>query len=217
MSFLNCRDFVGRCLRLDRKRRLAVVGLVWACVVLGGFWVIAEYEVRPAEPSSAPAVWPSESRIHRSATVATLLMFVHPRCPCSRASVAELQRIVEQQTEQAAVHVLFIRPAGVADDWADTALVQSAAEIPGVAVREDVLGWEARLFAAETSGQTLIYDAAGRLAFSGGITAARGHYGANPASDKVLSLLRSETSDGRSDVFGCPLRSPLEPRCELQP
>ena len=61
-----------------------------------------------------------------------------------------------------------------------------------------------------TSGQVLLYQPSGRLAFSGGITPARGHSGDNPGSDAVLSLVRREArqADGvpvTCRVFGCPL------------
>jgi hypothetical protein len=45
---------------------------------------------------------------------------------------------------------------------------------PAQRARADAEGVEMHRFGALTSGQTLVYDAAGRLLFSGGITASRG-------------------------------------------
>ncbi len=42
---------------------------------------------------------------------------------------------------------------------------------------------------SSTSGQVLLYDPSGRLAFSGGITAARGHVGDNAGSDAIVGLV----------------------------
>ena len=73
----------------------------------------------------------------------------------------------------------------------------------------DVEKYEARLFEARTSGHVVLYDAGGRLLFSGGITRARGHVGDNYGRQQVSSLLRNHTvrvADG--PVFGCPLEDP---------
>jgi hypothetical protein len=77
-------------------------------------------------------------------------------------------------------------------------------------VRDDG-GAEASLFHAATSGQTALYDAAGNLLFSGGITRARGHAGDNAGLTAVVSLLTSgETEERGTPVFGCPLFAPTE-------
>jgi hypothetical protein len=50
-------------------------------------------------------------------------------------------------------------------------------------------GHEACLFGAATWGQTMVYGRDGRLLFSGGITAARGHYGDNAGTQAIAALL----------------------------
>ncbi len=72
---------------------------------------------------------------------------------------------------------------------------------------EDIQGREALRFGAATSGQTLLYDASGRLLFSGGITPARGHAGDNDGSDALLELLSGGSGrHHQTPVFGCSLR-----------
>jgi len=67
---------------------------------------------------------------------------------------------------------------------------------------------EAKRFGAETSGQTLLYDERGTLAFSGGITGSRGHAGDNAGRASLLALINRSDADRRgSSVFGCPLFS----------
>jgi hypothetical protein len=103
-------------------------------------------------------------------------------------------------------YVLFIKPPGLASDWAVTNLWQSAARIPGVKVLEDSDGSEARRFNSATSGQALLYDPQGHLLFSGGITAARGHSGDNAGRDAIVSLVNANPADrNQTPVFGCPL------------
>jgi hypothetical protein len=102
-------------------------------------------------------------------------------------------------------YVLFLKPEGSTDDWEKTDLWQNAASIPGVnAVVDD--GVEARRFQAETSGQIVLYDADGRLLFSGGITGSRGHSGDNAGRSAIVSLLNTgEAERAETPVFGCRL------------
>ncbi len=102
--------------------------------------------------------------------------------------------------------VVFVRPEGFSEEWEKTDLWASATGIPGVETVVDVNGAEAWLFGSKTSGQTVLYNADGRLIFSGGITGSRGHSGDNDGRSAVLSLLRTGTAEKtRTAVFGCPL------------
>ena len=186
-----------------------------------GFWLagivavlvgIAVYSNFPSASGHPPDSWPAQSRISRVEGRPTLMMFVHPRCPCSRASVGELARLLVQDWELGRVHVLFINPPGMTPDWARTDIWQQATTIPGVAVQLDQDGVEAKRFGVETSGQTLLYDASGSLLFSGGITISRGHEGDSPGRDALLDLLAQKTPGLlQTPVFGCPL---FAVRCE---
>jgi glyoxylase-like metal-dependent hydrolase (beta-lactamase superfamily II) len=103
--------------------------------------------------------------------------------------------------------VLFYRPRQFPAGWERTDLWRSAAAIPGVTVLVDPDGLEAERFGAKTSGHVLVYDSAGRLLFSGGITGSRGHEGDNDGSDSVLRLLTHGPPPRRHTlVFGCPIR-----------
>jgi hypothetical protein len=103
-------------------------------------------------------------------------------------------------------YVLFLKPTGFSEDWEKTDLWQTAAGIPGVSVMVDDRGLEARLFNSSTSGQTILYDAAGHLLFSGGITGSRGHSGDNAGRSAIVSLVNAGTATrAETFVFGCPL------------
>jgi len=65
-------------------------------------------------------------------------------------------------------------------------------------------GADAAVFDAATSGQTMLYDAGGRLMFSGGMTGARGHSGDNAGRTALTALINDGRSDtSRTPVFGC--------------
>jgi hypothetical protein len=175
-----------------------------------GLTMLASYANQPGQPASPPARWPESSRLERTPGQATLVMLLHPGCPCSRASVEELDRLMARCHGLVAVHLLFFKPRDFAEGWEKTDLWQRAAAIPGVHLWPDDDGVEAARFGAATSGQAIVYDANDALRFSGGITPSRGHSGDNPGRDAVVALLTA--SPGRSPdhtpVFGCSLRDP---------
>jgi hypothetical protein len=104
-------------------------------------------------------------------------------------------------------HVFFYRPIHEPSAWVRTDLWRSANSIPGVQVLEDPEGALARRFGASTSGQTLLYNAGGRLVFNGGITAARGHSGDNNGRQAIVALLQGASPEQNiTPVFGCSLR-----------
>jgi hypothetical protein len=119
----------------------------------------------------------------------------------------ELAQVIARIQNKARVYVLFYTPSGSGLDWKNTDLRRTAEKIPGVTVLSDADGVEAQRFGAETSGHTFLFDRTGRLLFSGGITASRGHSGDNAGESSIVSLINNGTS-GRANtlVFGCLLK-----------
>ncbi len=198
--------------RPARSRRLFVAALaaVWLLAVGSGLLALTRYENTPGVPGAPPASWPPDTTIARSPDGrATLVMLVHPRCPCSTASIEDLDRLMLEARGRVDAHVLFFKPTAFAAGWAQTDLWRRAAAIPGVVAHEDPDGADARRFGAFTSGQTVLYDAAGRLLFAGGLTASRGHAGDNDGAGAIVALLRGGATERRATpVFGCSLVDP---------
>lgn len=180
--------------------------LVWFLAVLVGLGILGKYGSTPGTAAAAPSDWPVASRIPRTANRASLVIFGHPHCPCTRATVSELARLMSGIGDKVTARVLFVKPKGAAPDWDNTDLRARTASIPGVQVATDEGGQEAKLFGATVSGQTLLYDSDGRLIFRGGITASRGHEGDNAGSDSISSFLLHGVIQHRStNVYGCVL------------
>ena len=104
--------------------------------------------------------------------------------------------------ERPEVYLLFVAPPDVPDAWVRSSLWSAASGIPGARVARDD-GSEARKFGARVSGQVLVYDRAGRLRFSGGITASRGHEGANAGRAAIEAMLAGRPHRASTFVFGC--------------
>jgi hypothetical protein len=184
----------------------ALLGATWMGALACGARVLFKYETTPGLAGPVASKWPTASVVPRQPDKPTLLMFAHPHCPCTRASIGELAQIMAHAVGKVNAYVLFVKPSGAGPDWDDTDLRSSAAAIPGVTVLTDDNGNEATRFGAQTSGHTVVFQNDGTLIFSGGITASRGHAGNNTGESAVLAALTQQPLPrARTPVFGCSL------------
>jgi hypothetical protein len=185
---------------------LAGALLLWAVGVGIGLKQLWAYENTPGAAAVAPADWPRASRLPRPGDRAALVVLLHPQCSCSHATVAELARLRARVGDALDIYVLMYSPAGSSLDWVRSPLWHKAAAIDTALVIADENGAEARLFGGATSGQTLLFDRAGRLRFAGGITASRGHEGDNAGRTAIERIVAGEQAEHPATfVFGCSL------------
>jgi hypothetical protein len=168
---------------------------VWLILAASGALALVCYGGTPGRTAEPPQRWPRDSgALPRDRY--TLLMALHPQRSCSHASLEQLSRLVAQSGDRAAVHLLLVPPGGLPAGWEKTRLWEAAAKIPSLRLWSHPGGIEAGRFRASVSGQEVLYSPAGRLVFSGGITAARGHTGDNARSDAVLALSKQKHEEG---------------------
>ena len=188
---------------------------LWIFLVGIGVSFLHRYENGAGIVAQAPGNWPVDipcDQIELAKSRSTLLVFIHPRCPCSAATLGELGRLVASARDRMRTHVVFWYPDHVSPDWTRSALRTQAALIPGIHCLDDTGGDITRRFGVVTSGQSLLYSAEGQLLFTGGITKSRGHFGDNVGSDTVRTIVLrggSKTDEPVcSDVYGCSLVDP---------
>ncbi|MBU6454242.1 MAG: RedB protein [Cyanobacteria bacterium REEB67] len=186
---------------------LAISSAAWIISVGFGFQLLLDYGSKPGPQAAVAPTWPQGSTLDKETTAPTLLVFLHPKCPCSNATLSELAYVVARHPELR-TRLIFIKPTGAAKGWEDTALWRRALALPGATVVVDGQGREANAFAARTSGQCFLYDRLGHLQFAGGITGSRGHEGDNQGLCRLEAALDQKQSIGiLSPTFGCPLNS----------
>jgi hypothetical protein len=201
--------FPAHSIRMKKNLVITISGAAWAGVVAVGLAVMLSYETTPGQAAKTPPHWPRFTHIPQPSGRPSLLLFAHPHCPCTRATMGELARLMTQCEGKLDAAVLFFSPKDSGPSWEQTELRREAVGIPGVRVLDDKDGDEARRFGAETSGQTVLYDASGQLLFSGGITASRGHSGDNAGRSAIVSFVNSGHADRNSTpTFGCSLLDP---------
>ncbi len=168
---------------------------------------MSRYENKPGAVGDTKSVWPVTARLVRSSAAPTLLMFVHEECPCTRASLEELGRLVARCQGKPKAIVAFVKE-GVSRPVIGESLLDQARRIPGLEV-ETVSVKDAVSFGATTSGFTALYDRFGKLLFCGGITEERGHEGTNTGSDAIISWVqRGESPLMLTPTYGCSIFDP---------
>lgn len=197
---------------------LYAVTFVWGLMVVLGLGALWLYAISPGTSGQIAQRWPSASSQHWDESRPTLLVFAHPKCPCTRATIDELAWIMTRCSDRVTCRIYFMQPENESGEWAKTATWKAASAIRGVEVHLDPENLEASAFGAETSGHAMLFDTAGELMFQGGITPSRGHRGDNVGCDQIVALVRdgnmsqevatrdeSREAIPVTDVFGCPL------------
>jgi hypothetical protein len=181
-----------------------VLSVLWFAALAAGYAMLERYKSTPGGKVEPAATWPSGSVLPRSPHGDTMVLFAHPGCPCTRASVHELDELLTHFGDKLSVVVATVAPQGFLPKD-DAGIAKAAAAIPGVSVAS-VSEQEVERFGVITSGHALLYAENGQLLFSGGITASRGHEGRNAGIDRIAAILSGRTPDRRdSPVFGCAL------------
>src|SRR5437660_1421003 len=98
-----------RCRPMSRSLLLAA-GVAWAAAVAFGSVKMLNYDFAPGAPGAPAGSWPAASGVRPDRRHAHLVMFAHPCCPCTRASIAELAHVMTRADGSATATVLFYRP-----------------------------------------------------------------------------------------------------------
>ena len=194
------------------KRPLLAAGWLAACLAATYVLMRADFIPGPLGPSLQR--WPDHTALTRAADRLTVAVFLHPRCVCSKATVAQLVRLAHEHPQAAGwVAAVFVPPPpeGAAAVWRDNDHVQQLrANIPGVRIVYDEAGQEAQRFGAWTSGTVLVYDAQGREMWRGGVTDHRGGRWDNLGVRRLAQMLAGlpmAATGAPSPVYGCALVS----------
>ncbi|MEW6055489.1 MAG: hypothetical protein AB1540_02660 [Bdellovibrionota bacterium] len=184
--------------------------MAWLSLVGMGFWQLFLYSNTPGDAAlPLQKVWPAKTQLVRDSDKANLVIFAHPHCPCSKATVGELERLIPHIQGKVKSLVVFFKPKAKDEAWVKSDLWQKAQGLSEVQAIVDEDGLEAQRFGAKTSGQAFLYDNQGKLAFQGGLTRERGHMGDSQGRDAILHFIKTgKATLASAPVFGCALKSP---------
>jgi len=189
--------------------RSAIATGMWGICVCVGTIVMVRYQLTPGSAATPPKAYLQVAKSPK----ANLMVFLHPQCACSRATVSELSKILTLEKGAFQTTLYFYRPSKESDSWCkETNLWHEANRIPGTTLKIDSDGKIAKSFGARCSGQVLLYSAdVGKLVFSGGITSSRGNEGESVGEDVILQYAHSgKCSVPTTPVYGCAIWSDLD-------
>jgi hypothetical protein len=183
--------------------KAAVPALIvgWAGLLAAGFGILMRYESAAAPAGSTGEI----NATFNGRKGLSIVVGLHPHCPCSKATVAELNKILGRAPNRAEFVVYAFKPKDEPDNWIESSTIETLKKLGGrIEVDED--GAKARELGLKTSGQVQLFSASGELLYNGGITAGRGHQGDNAGAKTMVDLLQKGGSDRKSaPVFGCPI------------
>lgn len=152
-------------------------------------------------PAAGAVAWLQTIRTPGRPLVA---MAVHPRCPCSSASLSELGDLLARSRGSCDAVLLEYAPPPPLR-WSEPPAFR---ELGGVRVPvvADPEGHLAARLGAHTSGHAVFLDERGVVRFHGGLTVSRGHRGKAPGQDAILAALAGgDATTAEAPVYGCRL------------
>ncbi len=196
--------------------KLFVAFALWiAAIVVGINWLMAySFDGASVElPRHAPV---EAQRMLRDEP--TLVVFLHPKCPCSLATVENLKRLVSRLDRPPVVYAIYYWPADCDATWVTEGhLFKTFCKFPGVHQELDRDGKLAARWGAQKSGHVIVLLPEGRIGFSGGITDQRGHEGDSVGMLAVQALLLNQSPPVRTaPVFGCKFFSLIDGTTQVQ-
>ncbi len=176
------------------------------------FWIlcasagVGSMLVYSLTPGSHPVVRkiPTDSEIQISKSRPNLLVFLHPKCSCSHATLSELRGLLPDLGETS-VTIIFNNPNKELS-WISGDLFQETKKLPNVKIFVDDGSLETLRFGVKTSGHVVLMNETGKAVFSGGITPMRGHGGENIGTNFIRSWIKGRgPASSITDIFGCGL------------
>ncbi len=188
-----------------QKNWLVLCTVSWLLLLPAAICVQLRYDSLPGIAAVPKTAWPAASKIKYSTITNTLVMVLHPRCPCSRASVQQVASMMNTTNPPKCIF-LFYTPSIFAKGWEKTDIWNQASEIPDSVLISDIDGRETKTSEHPHPDRPTFFDRQGFLRYSGGLTEGRGHQGECrnlEAAIKALNDSHKPTTFGA--VYGCPV------------
>ncbi|MDQ8184834.1 hypothetical protein [Pelagicoccus sp. SDUM812002] len=194
---------------------LLLIASLWLGGISAGSIALWDHEFTEGQSSDAPLSLPAElGALAKDEKPLTLFMAVHPGCPCTGASLEQVDRLIAGNPDSIQL-IGLVRARGESSETATGATLQEEKywkrleAMPNAHPYADHDGALARLLGTHTSGATIAYDETGGLRFQGGITPSRGHAGPSRSMDELEAIARqlAPLELCSSPTFGCSLEN----------
>ena len=179
---------------------------VWAMALLVGGYLLTDYSLDAQTKAKSVANWPESCRLPVFEGELHVVVFMHPKCVCSRSTLVELKRALQRTKAAPQISFVFYCPADQELAWAQDELWALTEGVKNSEPMVDLNGDEAKKFGVQVSGHVMLFGQSNERIFSGGITSARGHEGDNLGGRMLAAFLDGENPPGAEPPpFGCRL------------
>lgn len=191
---------------------LPICGILWLVGISLGSYFMFLHEFTPGRSLPAPQRLPEalQATIPTEGQKLTLFFAVHPDCPCTRASVEQLDRFLTKFRREARAVALFWTEDGSSSSKSqptNSRYWERLNRLDTVVTIQDPQGLLAEKLGSLVSGATVAYDSDGKLVFQGGLTATRGHAGPSVGIDALTYIVQGKSIPElcKTPTFGCSL------------
>ena len=184
-------------------------GIAWTVLCLAWIGVVAVAGATLLNHAYQPSKTPSESKGAVSLKPSRsykIVLFAHPFCPCTRATLTELSESLARLSHDVSVTIVFVSRGLNQEDVTSSSTFRMAGMLPGAKVVIDSGAEEASRFGATTSGEAFAFDPSGHMIYHGGLTPGRGHQGDAAGQTQLEQIIAAGGSRFcTAPIYGCQL------------
>ena len=188
----------------QHERAPAIMAILWLGAAVIGLGVLGVFAQTAGGVDAPPTEEAAALPARTNTAPFRLVVAVHPKCPCTSATIGQIERILADAPGRLTCTVLAYQPAGAAADWLDTKSIRTSRERLGAEVIADADGAMAQRLGMSVSGSVVLYSPEGTAEFFGGLTSARGHEGDSSGKDAVTAIVLGKPAlYTMAPVYGC--------------
>lgn len=179
----------------------------WFCTAVFLFAKLAMYSQSPGAQATPPLA--AVANIHPNPDRYTLVVSVHPKCPCTQSTFYELERLVPKVDNNIDFVFYIFTTQESPESWFNDSSAHIQTRFPDSVIHKDIDAVSATRIGSMISGSTVLYNPDGYPVFWGGVTSGRGHSGDNLGSDSIIAIVNDrEPPRTTTLVYGCEITQP---------
>ena len=178
------------------------ITVIWLTLFATAYYVLLQYDFKSSDSKLSKI--PRATQLPISKQGPTLIAFLHAKCPCSRASINEIDRLLTSHGKDLKTIFVFSKEKDLELAWIQESELYKKAQKMSVEIIIDPNNSEAKVFKAQTSGKVFLVSPKQEILFQGGVTASRGHEGNNSGITAIQKILAGKNSQiDFQPSFGC--------------
>jgi hypothetical protein len=187
-----------------KKISLMIFAAIWTVIFFVSWSLFYSFSTT-AGKHTVMMRWPASEALPLLHDKPNILIFLHPKCSCSVASIAEFRRLVDSLSGRVHVRAILMKYQQVRSKEIPEGFA-SLFEIPEIKISRDDDGIISKSLGALTSGIVYLIDEEGLVVYQGGLTASRGHGGITAGSEFIRAwVTKRDDKTFMQKVFGCHL------------